>query len=360
MFDQTDLRAAVDAGVLSAEQAQRLEGFLEKRGGGMAVGDPESLRFLANFNDIFISIGLVLLLAGVALVGGVTGMGAGSVTAGSLMALLPVAAVSWLLAEYFCARRRLLLPSMVLATGFALSVGLAVTAMIGEETARDASNLANVWSAVGNLGLYGAAAGGGAALAFFARFRLPFALFLVAVAVALLGYTAVGFFGDIGLVLGGLLSLVIGAGTLVAAIGLDMADPKRATRKADYAFWLHLAAAPQIILGLRGLISGVGFAPQSVTEASILLSALLIFAVLSLALNRRALIVSSLLSYGLALQVLVESTGSNAVWTSITTLLLLGGAVVLIGGGWSTARRAVLGVLPKGGIFVRLFPPEPA
>ncbi|MEM7766726.1 MAG: hypothetical protein AAF253_04475, partial [Pseudomonadota bacterium] len=316
-----------------------------------------------NFNDIFITIGLMLLVSGVLLFTGFLGFssgGASSPAFAALATLLPAAGLAWLLSEYFCARRRLLLPSMALALMFCLFMGLSVAAFTGQDAATEVRSLFGVWDALGGVGLWGSGAIAVAAIAYFLRFRLPFALFILALALALMAYTGVTVFGDVGLVIGGVLSILIGAATLAIAISFDMADPKRASRKADYAFWLHLAAAPQIIFGLRSVISGFGAPPRSNEEALILLVALIGFDLVSLALNRRALIASSLLSYGLALQVLVSSTVDNPVQTTIITLLLLGGAIVLLGGGWSTARRAVLAFVPRTGLFGRLFPPEPA
>ncbi|MEM0985726.1 MAG: hypothetical protein AAGJ32_05735 [Pseudomonadota bacterium] len=363
MFDQNDLRAAVDSGVLTRDQARRLEGFLEARSGGASAGDPETLRFLANFNDIFITTGLVLLVSGVLLLTGLMGFGStggGSPAFAAAVTLLPAAGVSWLLSEYFCTRRRLLLPSMALCAMFTLFIGLTATAITGQDRTSQLQSIFGIWNAAGSVGMIGAGAAAAAAIAYFLRFRLPFSLFILALSLASMAYAGISVFGDIGLVIGGGLSVIIGALTLALAISLDMTDPKRATRKADYAFWLHLAAAPQIIFGLRLVISGSGAGSQSYQEALILLVALIGFALLSLALNRRALIASSLLSYGLALQVLVSSSVDGPLQTTIVTLLLLGGAVVLLGSGWSTARRAVLSLFPRHGIYARLFPPEPA
>jgi hypothetical protein len=39
---------------------------------------------------------------------------------------------------------------------------------------------------------------------------------------------------------------------------------------------------------------------------------------------------------------------------------LLGTGIILLGGGWHTARRRVLGFVPKTGIASRIFPPEAA
>ena len=361
MFDRTDLAAAVQAGVIDAKAAGRLESFFASRRGADSAGDPESLRFLANFNDIFISIGLVLLVAGVLAFAGMMNIGDDIPSAATALATLaPAAIASWALAEYFCARRRLLLPSIVLCAMFCLFCGLAGAAIFGEQAAQDVESFTRAFNAAGNLGLVGAGSVAAAALVFFVRFRLPFALFVLALALAAMAYTGVAFFGDTGLVMGGALSLLIGIATLVIGIWLDMGDPQRIARRSDHAFWLHLAAAPQIILGVRGMTLGFFGEHDGPGTASILLFILIFFAIASLALNRRALIVSSLLTYGLALGALIEGMGMNMVNTTIFTLILLGSAVVLIGGGWSTARRGVLSVVPSGGIWERIFPPEPA
>ena len=81
---------------------------------------------------------------------------------------------------------------------------------------------------------------------------------------------------------------------------------------------------------------------------------------LSLALNRRALVVSSLLSFWLALGQVVEAVGGGGMNTFIATTLLLGTGIIALGGGWHSARRWVLGWVPKTGIADRIFPPEPA
>ncbi|MEM9377154.1 MAG: hypothetical protein AAGA72_13110, partial [Pseudomonadota bacterium] len=90
MFDRTDLRAAVGANILSAEQAARFEAFLlSRKDDGVTpeqVGQ-ENLRFLGNFNDIFITLGLGILFVGViALVGtfSAPAMASGSLMAGVL------------------------------------------------------------------------------------------------------------------------------------------------------------------------------------------------------------------------------------------------------------------------------------
>jgi len=373
MFDRADIRAAVDAGIITRDQASRLEAFLAARADPVtkaAPGQDENLRFLNNFNDIFITIGIVILAMGLTAITGlffgprfwsmVTG---GSVGAFGAIILMPVAAAMWLLAEYFGRRRRMLLPTMAAVAIFTLysglSIGMIASGITGAN-AKTVTSLTQAWGTLGNTGIGTFLGCGAAALVAWLRFRLPFCMFLMAVSAAAAAYTFAGFFGNAGLVFGGFLSIVIGLATLAAAIYFDQKDPGRITRLSDNAFWLHVAAAPQIILGLRGMIMGAPTATPSTPEAMVLLACLAGLGILSLALNRRALVVSSLLSFWLALGQVVDAVGGGGSTTFIATTLLLGAGIIALGGGWHTARRWVLGWLPKTGLAARIFPPEPA
>src|SRR5262249_40372860 len=136
-------------------------------------------------------------------------------------------------------------------------------------------------------GAFGAAAL--AAAGIFWGFRLPFSLFLLAGSVAGLFYTALARINDGDLIVAGMAMLIAGLATLGVAIWFDSKDPQRVTRMADHAFWLHLAAAPQIIFGVRGLVLGSGFEEASTADSTVMLVVLIFFALISLALNRRAL-----------------------------------------------------------------------
>ena len=111
MFEDTDLDRAVDAGALSADAAAGLRAFLATRATTAPAGavDEEQFRLITGFNDIFVSIAAVLFLTGCAWAGG-------SVTPWLGAAL--VAASSWLMAEYFTAKRRMALPSIIFLLAF--------------------------------------------------------------------------------------------------------------------------------------------------------------------------------------------------------------------------------------------------
>ncbi|MEQ1783314.1 MAG: hypothetical protein ABMA14_18315 [Hyphomonadaceae bacterium] len=384
MFDKTDIRAAVEAGAISDEGAKRFEAFLKARNDPDRMLDAENLRFLSNFNDVFLTIGIVVLMTGLGFLSaisvtnmlGISSMVepnsmveaqaiADKIRWALILTPIPLIVGAWLLAEYFCGKRRLLLPSMALAivitwASAALAAGLASFMVDPVIEAGRVGNGMNPWEIVTGLSYSGFAAAVAAAGLFFWRFRLPFSLFLLAGAIAGLFYTAVAQFAGIGQVGSGAAMLVVGLATLGTAIAFDMRDPTRSTRSSDHAFWLHMAAAPQIILGVRGLLLGSGFAPASTAEATMMLVVLIAFAVLSLALNRRALIVSGLVTFATTLWVLVNEFGGGGVNTLMLTALIIGGAIVLLGGGWRTARRGLLKVFPQEGTLGRIFPPEPA
>jgi len=376
MFDKTDIRAAVEAGAISDEGAKRFEAFLKARNDPDRMLDPENLRFLSNFNDVFLTIGIVILMVGLGFLSGISvfnvvgprlidpeSMAEAAALANSMKLVviltpIPVLVSGWLLAEYFCGKRRLLLPSMALS---AIIVWAAAAIALGLFAPVDqAESYSNPFGLLFSMSYAGFIGGVIAAGAIFWRFRLPFSLFLLAGGVAGLFYTAVAQLAGIGQVGSGFAMLTVGVGTLAAAIIFDMKDPTRSTRSSDCAFWLHMAAAPQIILGMRGLLLGSGFAPASMTDATVMLLVLIAFALLSLALNRRALIVSGLVTFATSLWFLVNELGGGGVNTLMLTALIIGGAIVLLGGGWRTARRAILKIFPQQGTLGRIFPPEPA
>lgn len=366
MFDKADIRAAIEAGAISADGAARFEAFLKARNDPDKMLDAENLRFLTNFNDIFLTIGLAILMGGVAFLSGqvfISMMG-GAQSAGAIKMMivlmpLPVLAAAWALAEYFCGRRRLLLPSMFLSGVICLCAAVSVSAFFAPVDA-EASGRADFMDVVGRFSFAAFGASALAGLAIFFRFRLPFSLFLVAMSVAGVFYTAVARIGDVQTLVGGVATLTAGLITLAAAIIMDMRDPHRASLTSDNAFWLHFAAAPQIMLGVRGLILGAGFAPAGAADASLMLAVLVAFGILSLAINRRALIVSGLITFIFSVGALVRQFGLDGANVFIITALIVGAVIVFLGGGWRTARRALLKLVPHQGLAGRIFPPEPA
>jgi len=362
-MNQRDIDAARQAGILNAETAAELSAFFKTQGRATANNgsEEETLRFLSNFNDIFISIGLVILAIGISMMSGTLLGGTGN----AFIIMTPILISFWLLLEYFAGRRRLVLPSMTLTVMFIFTFTTLIALWangLGSVESAEATFSGNPFESfdtIKNVALWSA---GGATLSaglIFWRFRLPFTLFLIALAIAGGLYAEAFTNGNVSSIYSGSASLLIGLGTLIVAVIFDMRDPERRTLNADNAFWLHLAAAPQVMLGLRAIFSGGTFDTLSAGEAIPLLLALIVFSILSLALNRRALIAAGLLSFWLVINAITDQSMSGATQISLS-LLLLGGGIVLLGAGWKTARKLVLAFMPKTGIFARIFPPETA
>jgi len=372
MFDRSDLKAAISANILSAEQAARLEAFLLSRKAddqSPSQMGSENLRFLANFNDIFITLGLIILFVGVITL--VSMIGLPEKREGNMLASIPAEIIAgglaWLLLEYFCGRRRLLLPSMVLTLIFAGFISSVLTALMAQFIEPD--------PAVGVFSMYGVSsrplwvitfvAYALAAGLVYARFRLPFSLAVIAVGVSGAVYLFLGFFGSQGWLIGGAAFFIMGLMTLCAAVFFDMQDPERIRKASDNAFWLHLAAAPQIITGVSTMMTGSNMFESFASEADhawqglTLLLVLISIGFVSLALNRRALIAASLITFTVTLGFVLSEAGLNASNIFTTVTILIGTGVILLGAGWRTARRAALVFFPKGGTWERIFPPEP-
>jgi hypothetical protein len=391
MADRTDLEAAAAAGVIGAEQVQPLHDFLSTRGAKAPapVSGEEDLRFIRNFHDVFLAIGIVLFAAGLAVaIGSYVGDAAtaaqqGTVLAGALTA--GAAVIMWLLGELFARRRRLFLPAIAIVCAMTLfavvSAALLYAGVLIGRGFEDGVDLTTMPPELRNGILLAAAVGVLAPLAFYLRFRLPFSLGLTGAGVAALIVIAC-LIASAELTLRFLPSLVLALGVLlfVAGVAFDSRDPSRASRFSDNGFWLHMAAAPLILNGALGLVQqafgggGVGTSPSSglvldasvngsasvAVQAGVTLTVIAILGIVSLLINRRALIVSALITTGIAIGILLNAVGLGAGALAASTLIVLGAFVLILGAGWHAARRSLLGWVRPNGLWARVFPPETA
>ena len=334
MLTRADLDEAVKAGIITEQQSVQLLSLPEQRRQARhlsAQGD-ERFVFMKNFNEFFIALGVVLL--------GI-GLWAAASTLSFVGAAFPVIfiAVMWGLAEYLTRKLKLTLPSIVLAIFIVPGLAYYVRGVLGSGTEGAA------WfSTVSDLRLPGLAAIV-AALLFYLRFRLPFALLLLAGSCVVTFFAvAVRFFDEPSPAVTYGLFLIAGLITLAAAQWYDMSDRERLTRRSDCGFWLTLIAAPLIVHPIAGMISS---GAEATAQSNILtIAAVILFAIIALIIDRRAFLVSSLAYLGGALVYAFTQLGGeqNAIWI---TLLLMGVSVILLGVGWHRARRAVMQFVPS-------------
>lgn len=329
MYTEEDIAAAVAHGILGSDAAAALREHTAARR-QMPLADEEHFRLVTSFNDVFVVIASLLLLLAVGAVGTM---------------LLPwssgllVALAAWGLSEVFTRQRRMALPSIVLMLVFV--AGLAVLGMQVGWLFQKADGyqlypyMASVLaSLLGTLAAY----------VHWRRFRVP-----LAVAVAC-GSALAGLVCLLLLVLPSanawIKEIALLGGVMVFALAMwwDSRDRQRLTWRADVAFWLHLLAAPLLVhpvfMSLVTERLRVGLA-----QAMLVLLLYLLLAVVSLCIDRRALMVSAL-AYVLCAFVSALDGYHHGSYGLILTGLLLGGLLLLLSVFWPSCRALVLCLLP--------------
>ncbi len=341
MYSESDIDGAIAAGALSPDDARRLRDHVATQRAAPAV-DEEHFRLLTGFNDIFVSIAIVLLLAALLQIGT-------SIDAARSLGGLAVAGAAWMLAEYFTARRRMALPSILLLLAFVGGVG-ATLAGIVEAIEPDLSERQGALAAAAV-----ALAAAGAAWAHWLRFAVP--ITVAAGTVAAVGVLVALVLAAMPSLLDGFwpLLLVAGLGVFAFAMRWDLSDRERRTRRADVAFWLHLAAAPMIAHPVFKLL---GVFDNEVTTgiALVVLALYLFFAFVALAIDRRALLVSGL-GYVLYAMIALFRTAGALELSWALTAFVIGSALLTLSAFWHPMRTLVVGTL---GDLGRRLPPTTA
>jgi hypothetical protein len=344
-FGPEDLRAAVAAGVLTEAQAASVAALAHDRAGKRAAmpAEDEPFEFFRGFSEIFVSVGLMILLAGIATTLAIFGGFA-------VLVVLPLvtAAIAWWWAGYFTLKRRMNLPSMVLASAFGGGLFLAVFTMLGHSDGvlRFSVVTSFVIAAIG-MGLW------------YRRFRLPFAMFILGLFALGAIYTLTASVDSLGGFVAGdrwgidglfdlrespafaLATLGFGIAAFVAAMWFDLQDRYRLGRYAATAFWLHLLAAPALVntvaLTLYNVGGGTGIAALSV--------ALALIAALALVIDRRSFLTAAIGYIAILIAWIVRGEdGDFSSWTFV--LILLGAVITALGTWWVPLRAAVMRALP--------------
>jgi hypothetical protein len=371
MLENADLDTAVARGIVSQAQATALRELASERARerAVALGHEERFRFLRGFNDVFFTIGVALLVAGLTYFMG-----------GSITGRLFIAAVVWGLAEILIARLRLMLPALLLTGLFVAFVflGVPVESWLGVDYTRTPNivrpeGLLEAFGSIPGLALVVASkalVAAAAAGAFYYRFRVPFALSPLATSLVFVFLAAASKVAPAARISDPLVLLICGLGVFAAAMALDMSDRERLTRRADEAFWLHLAAAPLIVHSLIWLaLPLLGSAPAipgpyslnmtpGLAIAIVLIFALL--AIVAILIDRRALLVSGLAYLGAAVGYAITSAKlapGNVPFSVAGTLAILGALVLALGVGWMPLRQRLMSLLSAG--FANRLPPVP-
>ncbi len=332
MYSDSDLKAAVSAGAISADAAGALRAHVAATRSAPAV-DEENFRLVNSFNDIFVTIAAAMVLVAVGSIGGFIDTSVSG---------LFVAGAAWGMAEFFTRKRHMALPSIVLLLAF---VGGIFGTLIGLATLAE-SNLWHNETLAASIGSGAALLTAGAAWLHWRRFMVPItvaagaaslALFVIALVLAIIGRP----------VENEILGMVFVAGLAVFALAMrwDMSDRQRETRRADVAFWLHLLAAPMIAHPLFNWIGVTGGGNVGLGGAVAVLVIYVAMGLVALAIDRRALLVSALAYVLFALTWLFDRFGAVELNVALTALVI-GSALLCLSAFWTPIRRAVVVQLP--------------
>jgi hypothetical protein len=345
-FSKDDIRAAVASGVLSEAQAANVLTIAQARQGSRdnMPADDEPFEFFNGFSEIFITVGLTLLI---------TGIVAGILIAGTnVIASVLGLALCWLLAIYFTRKRRMSLPSIGLAIGFGAFVIVAYMSIV----------LQSVDDFTAVHGLFIGLTGMVAMSAYFYFFRLPFAAFVV----GLFGIGAITSIAAIGagneylyqmrnpfdLSSGSTYayaSLVFGIIAFVGGMYFDTKDPHRIGRYSATGFWLHILAAPALVNTIAiTALSIDGWLGYAVTSFI-----LVVVCLLALIIDRRSFLTAGIGYLG---AVMLWAFGGSSEVSGISMLILLGIFVTALGTWWTPLRARIMSALPDHTFKTRLPP----
>lgn len=382
MISVRTLDTAVTMGAISALQRDRL---LALEAGATPAGqapaeaetDEENLRLIGGGNDLFVTVGTVLLTAGVYFVLNTILQGQALWIAGSL------AVFAWVIAEIVTRQHRMKLSSTVLALVFTASTCVLLALTVDQRYGiRMPASIWELLALRGQVAQAGYLLLGGivvAAVLYFWRFRVPILAGVVAIAATLLAFLQTALLLYDGVTSGTLqapslqdmpellraalyMPLACGLVVFASAVALDLYDRERRKIWSDCAFWLHVVSAPMLVHPLFIMATGQDVVFGSIepgTDATIMLAVLIIgFVYVALAIDRRSLLVPTLAYFGtLGIYYLVNSAANTTGVPPFALILMVVGAlVILFGAGWQRIRRLIVGPTLPTSVLEKLPP----
>ena len=325
--------------------------------------DEENLRLIGGGNDLFVTVGTVLVTAGFYFV-------LNTIIPGQTLWIAGLVALfSWAVAEIVTRQHRMKLSSTVLSLFFIVSVAIALGLVTdGRYPIRQPESLwqllalRSIVAPAGYLFLGGVIA---AAVVYFLRFRVPILAGVIAVAATLLAFLQTAVLLYDGVTAGSVappqmedvpellraalyMPLVCGLIVFAVAVALDIYDRERRKIWSDCAFWLHVVSAPMLVHPLFIMATGqdVVLGRIEPDANATLMLALLIgsFVYVALAIDRRSLLVPTLAYFGsLGIYYLVNSTANTTGIPPFALILLVVGALIItFGAGWQHIRRLIV------------------
>lgn len=320
MYTDEDLNYAVEKGIFTASSVEDFRKLLSLSKNSPSV-DEENFRLIGGFNDIFVVIACSLLLFSTVWV---------LKTVNESLAFLVFAILAWALAEFFVLKRKMALPAIMLLLSFVGGIFA---------FSRSLFSTPSEFSFI-----FAAAISTVAAYFHWLRFKVPITIAVgtgAAISFCILG--AITIYPGAKDWLSGIL-FFFGLGAFMFAMYWDSSDTKRTTGRSDVAFWLHLLSAPLIIhpvFSSLGILDG----NESLINMAVVIVVYLLITTLSIAVDRRAFMVSSLVYVLYAISSIIKSYGGVG-YSFTLTGVLMGGALLFLSAFWHPVRAHLVSNLP--------------
>ena len=321
MYTDDDLNAAVKKGIFTEASVEAFRADISLSKHSPAV-DEENFRLITSFNDIFVVIACALLLFSSYWILSQYNI---------LLGLFVLPVLSWGLAEFFVRKRKMSLPGIVLLITFVYGVFAFFDKFLSDPG--------------GSALIYATAIASICTYLHWLRFKVPITIaactaVILVFLVSLLAKTFPGFNNWILLIV-----FILGVFTFALAMYWDAKDRERITHRSDVAFWLHLLAAPLIV---HPVFSELGLLEGSETVSSLILIIILylVLTFISVIIDRRAFMVSSLAYVIYAISNILENYGVVSSSLAITSLRL-GAGLLLLSAFWHSARTVIVPRLPN-------------
>ena len=313
MISKSTLQKAAQQNIIASEQVEPLYQFIQDQNlNDLPDSREEPLKFIRSFGDVFITLGIVLLVVAINMT-----------NLSDYFYLIPAAGFV-AVAEWLVRVRRLALPGIAILLSILFFVSKAVTLEHDNATLFELGVLSFT------------------SLLFYLRYKMPFSLFPLAAGLVAMVIVAVG----IDVLESPVIFVVFGLVIFAIALWFDSRDTARVSHLSDNAFWLYLLASPMIVHGVMVslLLSDQTWINWLNKEVLMIVFIAAIF-MLALFIDRRAILISTQLYIIYALTQLLQKELTSTQNVLIYILIGLGLFVIYFGTYWYKSRRLIFGFL---------------
>jgi hypothetical protein len=323
MISRDLLQKAADRDIIKSSQIEPLMRFMQEQETATdSDSREEPLKFIRSFGDVFITLGVVLLVIAINMTS-LTGY----------YYFIPAAGFI-LVAEWLVRVRRLALPG--------IAILISILYFVNKAIEFDHQN-----ATIFGLGILSLTS-----LLFYLRYKMPFSLLPLAAGLVAIGIIQIG----VDVIRQPAIFCVFGLLVFVVAMWFDIRDTARVSHLSDSAFWLHLLASPLIVHGaMVSLLFSDQAWIQALQKEVIIVAFFSGILLLALLLDRRAMLISTQLYMIYALTQILQGQLDSTQNILIYILMALGLFIIFFGTYWYKTRHLIFGFL-SGSAISRYIP----